>query len=143
MPPAPAGGMVAAAMYGFSEHVGELELWVSAASEEEVFGESARALAEVLDDGADGAAEAREITVSGADRPALLAEWLEELAFLAETDGFVPERVEEVVLGASDVHARVAGRRGSPPHLVKAVTYHRLCFEPADGGWRARAVLDV
>jgi SHS2 domain-containing protein len=131
-------------MYGFSEHVGELELWVRADSEEEVFGESARALAEVLDDGAPGAAEAREVTVSGADRPALLAEWLEELAFLAETEGFVPERVEQVVLDANGVRARVAGHRGSPPHLVKAVTYHRLAFErtPHDG-WLARAVLDV
>jgi SHS2 domain-containing protein len=130
-------------MYGFSEHVGELELWVSAASEEEVFGESARALAEVLDDGSGGPPEARELAVRGTDRPALLAAWLEELAFLAETEGFVPERVEDVVLGDGGVRARVAGRRGSPPHLVKAVTYHRLSFEPDGAGWRARAVLDV
>ncbi|HEY7075734.1 MAG TPA: archease [Solirubrobacteraceae bacterium] len=130
-------------MYGFSEHVGELEMWVRAASEEEVFGESARALAEVLDDGSGGAAEAREIAVRGTDRPALLAEWLEELAFLAETEGFVPERVEEVVLGEDAVRARVAGHHGSPPHLVKAVTYHRLAFERGPDGWLARAVLDV
>jgi SHS2 domain-containing protein len=132
-------------MYGFSEHVGELELWVRAATEEEVFGESARALAEVIagDDGAAGAAESREVAAAGADRPALLAEWLGELAFLAETEGFVPERIENVVLGDGGVRARVAGHRGSPPHLVKAVTYHRLCFEPAPDGWRARAVLDV
>jgi SHS2 domain-containing protein len=130
-------------MYGFTEHTGELELWVSAASEEEVFGESARALAEVLDDDQGGAAEAREVAVSGADRPALLAEWLQELAFLAETEGFVPDRVEEVVLGADGVRARVAGHRGSPPHLVKAVTYHRLAFERGPDGWLARAVLDV
>src|SRR5438477_569710 len=59
--------MVATAMYGFSEHVGELELWVRAASEAEVFAESARALAEVLDSER-GAGEAREVTVRGAAR---------------------------------------------------------------------------
>jgi SHS2 domain-containing protein len=134
--------MVATAMYGFSEHVGELELWVRAASEEEVFGESARALAEVLGS-EDGATESRDVAVRGADRPALLAEWLAELAFLAETEGFVPERIEDVVLGEDEVRARVAGHHGSPPHLVKAVTYHRLCFEPAADGWHARAILDV
>jgi SHS2 domain-containing protein len=130
-------------MYGFSEHVGELELWVRAASEEGVFGESARALAEVLDDGASGDPDEREVAVRGADRASLFAEWLEELAFLAETEGFVPERVEAVALDGGGVRARVAGRHGSPPHLVKAVTYHRLAFEPDGGGWRARAVLDV
>jgi protein archease len=135
--------MVAGAMYGFSEHVGELELWVTADSEEAVFGESARALAEVLEDGGAGAPEEREVAVRGTDRPALLVEWLEELAFLAETEGFVPERVAHVTLEDGGVRARIAGHRGSPPHLVKAVTYHRLSFEPTDDGWRARAVLDV
>jgi SHS2 domain-containing protein len=132
-------------MYGFSDHVGELELWVRAATEEEVFGESARALAEVLsgEDRPAAVAESREVAVRATDRPALLAQWLEELAFLAETEGFVADRVEEVVLDGGGVCARVAGHRGSPPHLVKAVTYHRLCFERAPDGWRARAVLDV
>jgi len=37
----------------------------------------------------------------------------------------------------------VVGHRGTPPHLIKAVTLHRLVFEPDDGGWRARVVLDV
>jgi SHS2 domain-containing protein len=129
--------------YGFSEHVGELELWVRATSEEDVFAESARALAEVLDDGSAGSAVEREVAVAGGDRPALLAGWLEELAFLAETEGLVPERVGDVTLSDGRVRARVTGHRGSPPHLVKAVTYHRLSFEPDGDGWSARAVLDV
>jgi SHS2 domain-containing protein len=116
---------------------------VHAGSEADVFGESARALAEVLDDGSAGAAIERDVAVAGADRPALLAGWLEELAFLAETEGFVPERVERVTLSERHVRARVIGHRGAPPHLVKAVTYHRLSFEPDGDGWRARAVLDV
>lgn len=42
-----------------------------------------------------------------------------------------------------EVRARIRGHTGDPPHLVKAVTYHALDFEQADGGWRARVVLDV
>ncbi len=38
------------------------------------------------------------MTVDAADRPALLAEWLAELAFLAETEGFVADRVETLEL---------------------------------------------
>jgi len=57
--------------------------------------------------------------------------------------GFVPERVTTVELAADRITVNVVGRLGSPPHLVKAVTYHGLSFAPAGGGWRATVVLDV
>jgi SHS2 domain-containing protein len=131
--------------YGWAEHTGELELWVSAASEREVFEDALRAMAELLGDEEDeaGAPEARLVAVEGGDHARLLAAWLEELAFLAETDGLVPERVEELVLAPAGVSARVIGHRGAPPHLIKAVTLHRLAFEREGDGWRARVVLDV
>ena len=128
--------------YGWGEHTGELELWVTASSEREVFLEALRAMVELL--GNEGVErESRDVAVAGADRAVLLAEWLEELAFLAETEGFVPERAEELVLAPAGVTARVVGHHGTPPHLIKAVTLHRLAFEPDDRGWRARVVLDV
>jgi SHS2 domain-containing protein len=129
--------------YGWAEHVGELELWVEAPDEAAVFVEALRAIGEVVADPDTTGEGVVDVTAEGQDRAALFAAWLEELAFLAETEGFVPEAVEDMVLEPDRVRARVAGRRGSPPHLVKAVTYHRLAFEPSDGGWRATAVLDV
>jgi SHS2 domain-containing protein len=131
--------------YGWGEHTGELELWVTAASEREVFEEALRAVGELLasEEGETGASEAHLVAVEGGDHARLLAGWLEELAFLAETESFVPERAEEVTLAPAGVTARVVGHRGSPPHLIKAVTLHRLAFERDDDGWRALAVLDV
>jgi SHS2 domain-containing protein len=132
--------------YGWTEHVGELELWVEAPDEAGVFADALRALADVLGDEdapADGEREWREVVAEGEDRAVLLAAWLEELNFLAETEGFAPETAEDLALEPQRVRARVGGRRGSPPHLVKAVTYHRLAFERAGDGWRAAAVLDV
>jgi protein archease len=131
--------------YGWGEHTGELELWVTAASEPEVFAEALRAVAELLGDeeGEAGPVETRMIAIEGGDHARLLAGWLEELAFLAETEGFVPERAEELALAPAGVTARVVGRHGAPPHLIKAVTLHRLAFDPDDEGWRARVVLDV
>ena len=41
------------------------------------------------------------------------------------------------------LRAMVQGWEGAPQHLVKGATYHRLCFERTDAGWRARVVLDV
>jgi SHS2 domain-containing protein len=130
--------------YGWTEHVGELELWVEAADEPGIFAEALRALGEVLTDGtANGERQSRDVVAEGADRAVLLAAWLEELNFLAETEGFAPETAERLALEPGRVRARVGGRLSSPPHLVKAVTYHRLAFERAGDGWRAVAVLDV
>jgi SHS2 domain-containing protein len=130
--------------YGWTEHVGELELWVEAPDEPGVFADGLRALGELLgDDAAAGAPALFEVTAVGEDRAVLFAAWLEELSFLAETKGFVPAAIEDLALGRERIRARVRGRRGSPPHLVKAVTYHRLGFAPVGDRWRAVAVLDV
>ena len=130
-------------MYRWVEHTGELELAIEAESEEGVFADALDALAELIAEGAAGETERRDVELSGGDRAALLADWLGELVFLAEIEDFVPERVEAFVLDGDSLRARVAGRLGTPRHLVKAVTYHRLRFANADGRWRAGVVLDV
>jgi SHS2 domain-containing protein len=130
-------------MFRWIEHTGELELELESPTAEGVFADALAALAELLDGDAQGQRDSREVTARAPDRPALLAAWLEELAFLAETEGFVPEGVDSLELRDGEVRARIWGHSGDPPHLVKAVTYHALELDRADGGWRGRAVLDV
>jgi SHS2 domain-containing protein len=130
-------------VFRWVEHTGELELEIEAASAEEAFAEALAALAELMGEGAGGPPQRRRVAVEAADRPALLAAWLEELVFLAETERLVPERAEELALAGTALQAVVVGRTGDPPHLVKAVTYHRLELAESDGGWHGRAVLDV
>ncbi|HEU6446115.1 MAG TPA: archease [Gaiellaceae bacterium] len=129
-------------MYRFTSHTGEAEVEFEAPTEAGVFAEAVHAFAELLDAGP-GKAATRELHVDAADRTTLLAEWLGELVFLAETDGFVPEHVVELDLADRSLHAVVTGRVARPRHLVKAVTYHDLSLEERDGGWFARVVLDV
>jgi SHS2 domain-containing protein len=135
-------------VYRWVRHTGEAALAIEAATEEEVFVEAAAALRELLSDddaGAEPTGESvrRRVALESADRPALLAEWLGELAFLAETEGFVADRVEALELDGGRLRAAVAGRLGNPRHLVKAVTYHGLSLAPRGAGWRATVVLDV
>jgi SHS2 domain-containing protein len=96
-----------------------------------------------LERGAETPLERRVVRATAPDRPALLAAWLEELLFLAESSGFIPLLVEELSLEDQQLTATVAGRLGRPRPLVKAVTYHRLEFEPAERGYRGRVVFDV
>ena len=132
-------------MYRWVDHTSELELHVEAESEAEVYAEATRALGELLggDGLTEGEREARELDVRAPDRPALLAAWLEELVFLAESEGIVPDAAEPAELSETRLRGVVRGVRGDPPPLVKAVTYHRLSFEPAGEGWRATVGLEV
>ncbi|HWC27295.1 MAG TPA: archease [Solirubrobacteraceae bacterium] len=129
------------------EHTGELELEAEAPTPEAVFAEGLAAMAELLGQEGDAVAgrarETRELHLSGRDRAVLFADWLAELAVLAETEGFVVDEARRIELGGDAVRATVLGHRGQPPHLVKAVTLHRLLFAHDDRGWRARATLDV
>ncbi|MGH2955183.1 MAG: archease [Solirubrobacterales bacterium] len=130
-------------MYRWIEHTSEVEVLIEDESPRAVFAEALVALADLLAEERDGDAVTREVSAGAPDLPALLVEWLSELVYLAETDGFVPERVVELELTETSIEATVEGRRGEPQTVVKGVTYHGLELAEADGGWRARVVLDV
>jgi SHS2 domain-containing protein len=132
-------------VYRWVEHTSELELEIEAATEDDVYGDAVVAMGELLsgDEPAGGDVREREVAVRGGDRAQLLAELLGEIAFLAESERFVPVALERLAAGPSRLEAVVRGHEGDPPHLVKAITYHRLAFEPRDEGWRATVVMDV
>ncbi len=131
-------------MYRWVEHTAEVELEIEAASEREVFADALAGLAELLGFGdARGGTERRELSVTAPDRPALLAAWLEELVYLAESDGFVATSLDALALENGAARGTVSGIVDDPPPLVKAVTLHRLLFEPGEAGSVARVVLDV
>jgi SHS2 domain-containing protein len=131
-------------VFHWAPHTSELELHIEASGESEVFVDALRGVAELLGVNIAGEPDiGRRLRAQAGDRPALLAAWLEELIFLAETEGFEPMGVRELRLGDESVEALVVGTLGEPPPLIKAVTYHGLTFAPADGGYRASVVLDV
>jgi SHS2 domain-containing protein len=129
--------------YRWVDHTAEVELEIEASDERGVLEDALHALAELLGIGPVAGEETRPVAVEAGDRPALLAAWIEELGFLAESEGFVATRLVELELGSDRLRATVSGVLGEPPPLVKAVTYHRLAFEPRDEGYVARVVLDV
>jgi len=129
--------------YRWVEHTAEVQMEIEAPTEEAVFTDALHALGELLADDADGEHVWREVAVDGCERATLLLTWLDELVFLAETEDLVPEEVGRIELSDRGLVASVRGHRGSPRHLVKGATYHRLAFERSSCGYRARVVLDV
>ena len=124
------------------DHTGELELHVRASTREAVFAEASEALGEVLGESGGGTLE-RVLRVEAGDLPALLADWLAELLWLAESEALIVERLAEVRVSERTAEAKVVARPGRAANLVKAVTYHGLTCERDADGWRATVVLDV
>ena len=93
--------------------------------------------------------EHREVSAQGDGPEALLVNWLNELLYLHDIEGFVVHDVEgpEVVDGRR-LHARLAGEPVDPTRhpagiLVKAATFHQLAVITEPDRVRARVVLDI
>jgi SHS2 domain-containing protein len=129
-------------VYRWLDHTGEVQLELEGETEEELYRDAVNAFAELVHDEG-GSPASHSLEVEAPDRATLLAELLGELVFLVETEDFVPDGVRELELRGGSLRAVIDGRRASPRHLVKAVTYHGLRFEREGATWRASAVLDV
>lgn len=127
----------------FVEHTGEVELELEAASESGIFEAALGALAELVETDAAGEPASHRVDLAADDGALLLVDWLSELLFLAEVERFIPEQLASFELVDGRLQATVAGRRGRPRHLVKAVTLNRLELEHQGGLWHGRVVLDV
>ena len=130
-------------MYRWIEHTSELELAIDAPTEAAVFADAFAAYVELVRDNESLDGERREIELRSAERATLLADWLEELVYLADAQQFVPERLTDMQLEDGGLRATVRGHQGEPRALVKAVTRHRLDFRGDARGFTARVVLDV
>jgi SHS2 domain-containing protein len=131
-------------MHRWIDHIAEVELQVEADSPGRVVGEALDAVRELLGEPSEEEPVVLErIEVDARDRPALLAGWLEELVFLAESRQLLCVGIVDLEVEANAIRATVEARPGAPRHLIKAVTYHRLRFERSGDRWVAGAVLDV
>jgi SHS2 domain-containing protein len=123
-----------------------LELELESESEDGVFIDALEALRELLEEdtgaGLGDRAETR-VVATGDDRAALLRDWLCQLTALAEGEGFVPQRIVALDLGADRLKATVEGSCGAPAHLLRSIADEGLLYEPAPDSHRfhARALL--
>src|SRR4051812_50074581 len=105
------------------EHTAELQLEIHARSEAAIFRQAVLALRELLveDAGpATGERVERPVEAEATDRGALLAEWLAQLLFLAETAGRVPHEARDPLLGGGSGTPLLPGRPRGPRPLRQA-----------------------
>ncbi len=130
------------------EHVGEVQVSVSAGTLDEVFAEVARFIAREAGRVSPEPNEWERVTVRARDRATLLADWANELIGRSEAAGCAYSEIRDVRItdapDGSTVAAELCGypvdRWASP---LKAATYHNLSLERDGQRWRAVILFDV
>jgi SHS2 domain-containing protein len=92
----------------------------------------------------------RTITLEATELDLLLYDWLSELIFRKDRDREVYVRTRVAIDGEGPCRltAEVDGGALEPGRTelradAKAVTFHQFALARADGGWRARVVVDI
>lgn len=89
--------------------------------------------------------ETRALEVEGPDAPSLLREWLRELLYWHESEGFCPTRFRFLEVDPTHCVAEVDGGPDAcdPVREIKGVTLHDLRAEETPEGWTGRVIFDV
>jgi len=142
--------------FRFLDHTADIGVEVEGVTLADLFRQGAAALLSLLTDhAAVAASNAREIHIEGADPTDLWINYLREILYLFNGEGFFVREVGELTFAPSAggaagllLTARCRGEIYDPQrHLltteVKAVTYHRAEVAETPGGWRGVFIVDV
>jgi SHS2 domain-containing protein len=128
------------------EHTADRALRVYGRDLPDLFGNAAAGMNSLMRAGGAGAAGSvvKRIELEAADAESLLVAWLSELAFWAETESLIFDRIDFIELSPARLRAVV---RGAPVQAldkhVKAVTFHNLAIGRHPGGLVVTVVFDV
>jgi SHS2 domain-containing protein len=92
--------------------------------------------------------EHREVRATGESRESLLVNWINELLYLQDIEGFLVKTVTLPIFGEGQLHSVLGGEildpeRHRPGIIVKAATFHELSIHESDAGWDIKIILDV
>lgn len=128
------------------EHTADVGIEVEAWGVDELFLRAAQGMAHlILEHELPAPSQTRRMSLTATDRPALLREWLRELLYWHETEGFTLSRATFHVLDATRLEAIVMGGPDpcGPVREIKGVTLHGLAATQRGEGWYARVIFDV
>ena len=131
------------------EHTADVGFEAFGSTREEVFANAARALMSLIVD-LETIEPRSELTlhIKGPDPESVLVNWLSELLFLHDAEGWLFQEFEIQSLHEGSLIAIARGEKLQRPRhqvnlLVKAVTYHQLVLEETPQGWRAQVYVDI
>jgi SHS2 domain-containing protein len=135
--------------FRFIDHTGDMGIQVYGESLSLLFQHAAEGLSHIITAPEKiREKESRPISLRADAIEELLVNWLNELIFLFETDGFLFRRFEVLDLGEYFIEALAFGEILEEGHhsilrTVKATTYHQLHVTRGKAGWEARIIFDL
>ena len=135
--------------YEILEHTADIGFRATAATPAELFRNAALAMMAIAVDPATlSGNQEKNVDVSGDGYPDLLVNWLSEVLYLFDSDEFAGRdfRIDEI--DENHLRAALIGEPRDPQRhtwelIIKAITYHQLKVEKADGRWQAEVFLDI
>ena len=131
------------------EHTADIGFEAFGATRGEVFANAARALINLIVD-LDTIQPTGEVPlqINGPDPESVLVNWLSEILFLHDAEGWLFRDFEIQNLQDDSLKALARGEkfqrsRHQAKLQVKAITYHQLALEKTPWGWRAQVYVDI
>jgi SHS2 domain-containing protein len=135
--------------YRIFDHTADLGLEIYGADEKELFLNAAIAVFDTMTE-LDHVTvqEKRHFSVDGSDREDLLINFLREILYMYNGEGFLLKECSISDIDDRQVIGTVRGEVFDPEKHrikmeIKAVTYHRIEVEKTPHGWKGRVIFDV
>ena len=131
------------------EHTADVGFEAFGSTREEVFAHAARALMDLIVDlNTIDPREELALEVQGSDPESVLVNWLSELLYRHDAEGWLFREFEIREILDDSLRAVARGEkfqrsRHQAKLLVKAITYHQLALERTPEGWRAQVYVDI
>jgi len=135
--------------YRVFDHTADLGIEISGETLGDVYAGAALALSDLLTDiSAVRESEERTVAVEGEDEADLLVNFLREVLYAWNGEGFLAKTCAVREISHGRLTAVLRGEPHDPAqHLIrreiKAVTYHQASVRRTAEGWRGRVVFDV
>ena len=135
--------------YRIFEHTADLGVEIYGTDEMDLFRNAALALTDIMTDRRHvRGREEREIAAEGGDREEVLVNFLREVLYLHNGQGWllkdcVISEMDGVHLCAAVTGEPLARDRHTMDVEIKAVTYHRAQIQRTEQGWTGRVICDV
>ena len=132
--------------FKFLEHTADIKFQAFGKSLEEVFENSALAMFEAMYKGKVENKIKKKIKVKGNDLEGLLYNFLEELLFLFDSEGFFLSGVESLEIKDNKLKAEIVGDKAENYKIhidVKAITYNEMFVKKEKEKWVTQVVVDV
>ena len=136
-------------MYELFEHTADLGIRARAPDLATLFAQAAAGLlAATVENPASVRPETTQrVEIAGTDREYLLFDWLRELLYRYDADGFLCASAD-VAITADGLTATIRGEQKDAArhvlsHEVKAITYHGLTVAETPDGFLAEVIIDI